>query len=120
MIARFLTASRCARILRLLDLERTVILNGPLASLRTLVDRRERVLAEILAAGRELPPEFVAALKARAERNARLLLASLAGVKAATAEVAKLERARGQIGAYTASGVRATTVPGPATRDLRA
>lgn len=120
MIGQFLTTSRCARILRLLDLERTVILNGPLASLATLVDRRERMLAEILAAGRELPPDFVTALKARAERNARLLLASLAGVKAAAGEVEKLERARGEIGTYTARGARSPRAPDRATRDLRA
>lgn len=120
MIAQFLTSSRCARILRLLDLERTVILNGPLASLRTLVDRRERALAEILAAGKELPPDFVATLKARAERNSRLLLASLAGVKAAAVEVEKLATSRRQIGTYTAKGTREKRAPAPATRDQRA
>jgi hypothetical protein len=120
MIAQFLTSSRCARILRLLDLERTVILNGPLASLRTLVDRRERALAEILAARKELPPDFVATLKARAERNSRLLLASLAGVKAAAEQVEKLATARRQLGTYTAKGTRTRRAPGAATRDKRA
>ena len=120
MIAQFLTSSRCARILRLLDLERTVILNGPLGSLRTLVDRRERALAEILAAGRELPPDFVATLKARAERNTRLLLASIAGVKAAAEQVEKLAASGRQLGTYTAEGTRAKRASGPATRDKRA
>ena len=49
MIAQFLTASRCDRVLRLLDEERKVILEGPLASLQTVVDRRERALAGITA-----------------------------------------------------------------------
>ena len=120
MIAQFLTASRCARILRLLDLERAAILNGPLSGLQSLVERRERALAEILAAGREMPPDFVAALKTRAERNSRLLLASLAGVKAAAAELDRIEKSRGQIGTYTASGARTPRTPDPATRDLRA
>lgn len=120
MIAQFLTASRYARILRLLDLERRVILNGPLASLNALVERRERALDEVLTAGRDVPPDFIAALKQRAERNSRLLLASLAGVRAASAEVDRLEKSRGQIGTYTAKGARLARLPDPATRDQRA
>ncbi len=120
MISQFLTASRCARILRLLDQERSLILSGPLSGLQALVERRERALAEIMATGREMPADFVAALKQRAERNSRLLLASLAGVRAASAEVEKIEKARGQIGAYTARGARLARTPDPATRDQRA
>ena len=120
MIAQFLTASRCARILRLLDLERDTILSGPLSGLQWLVERRERALAEIVTTGREMPPDFVAALKSRAERNSRLLLASLAGVRAASAELDRIEKVRGQIGTYTASGARASRMPDPAPRDLRA
>lgn len=120
MIAHFLTASRCARVLRLLDEERKVILEGPLARLQTIVDRRERALAEITASERPLPPKFVSALKTRAERNGRLLQASLAGIRAASAEVEKIERSRGQIGAYTDRGARAARAADPATRDLRA
>lgn len=120
MIAQFLTSSRCAHILRLLDLERDTILNGPLPSLAGMVERREKALGEIIGAGRELSPDFLAALKARAERNSRLLLASLAGVRAAAAEVEKIDKSRGQIGAYTARGTRAPNAPDPATRDLRA
>ena len=41
MIANILTSARYARILRLLDLERKVILSGPLGQLKALVDRRE-------------------------------------------------------------------------------
>lgn len=120
MISQFLTASRCARVLRLLDEERKLILNGPLSGLPALVDRRERAVAEILATGREMPPDFVAALKQRAERNSRLLLASLAGVRAASAEVEKIEKSRGQIGAYTAQGGRVARAPDPVSRDQRA
>ena len=79
MIAHILTSARYARILRLLDLERKVILNGPLSSLRALVDRREAAVAEVLDSESEVPEAFLAALKARAERNSRLILASLAG-----------------------------------------
>ena len=81
MIAHILTSARYARILRLLDLERKVILNGPLSSLRALVDRREAAVDEVLDSESEVPEAFLAALKARAERNSRLILASLAGVR---------------------------------------
>ena len=81
MIAHILASARYARVLRLLDLERKLILNGPLAGLKALVERREAALAEILETETELPEAFIVALKARAERNGRLLLASLAGVK---------------------------------------
>jgi hypothetical protein len=120
MIAQFLTSSRCARILRLLDLERTVILNGPLASLRTLVDRRERALAEILAARKELPPDFVATLKARAERNSRLILASLAGVRSGAAQIEQIRTARSQLRTYSPAGTAVEVREQPITRDQRA
>ena len=78
MIANMFASARYARVLRLLDLERKLILNGPLAGLKPLVEQREAAVAEILANETDLPEAFLAALKARAERNGRLLLASLA------------------------------------------
>jgi len=120
MIAQFLTSTRCSRILRLLDLERKVILNGPLSSLRTLVDRRERAIADILSVQKDLPAEFVATLKAKAERNSRLLLASLAGVKAASEEVDRIEVTRRELRTYTATGTRKARQAAKVTRDQRA
>ncbi|HMQ93642.1 MAG TPA: hypothetical protein PKA33_13895 [Amaricoccus sp.] len=120
MIAQFLTSTRCSRILRLLDLERKVILNGPLSSLRTLVDRRERAIADILSVQKELPAEFVATLKAKAERNSRLLLASLAGVKAASDQVERIETSRRELRTYTAAGTAGSRPAGKVTRDQRA
>ena len=82
MISHILTSARYARILRLLDLERKLILNGPLSGLKALVERREAAIAEVLESETDLPEAFLVALKARAERNSRLILASLAGVRA--------------------------------------
>ena len=59
MIAHILASARYARVLRLLDLERKLILNGPLAGLRALVDRREAAVAEILANESDLPEAFL-------------------------------------------------------------
>jgi hypothetical protein len=120
MIGSLLGSARHERILRLLDLERRIILKGPLSELKAVVDRREAVLTQLLADGAELPESFVAALKRRAERNSRLLLASLAGLKAAQAQVERIERARDNLRTYSATGA-AIDVKRPAvTRDHRA
>ena len=120
MIAHILATARYARVLRLLDLERKLILNGPLAGLKALVERREAALAEILETETDLPEAFVLALKARAERNGRLLLASLAGVKAGAEQVERIRTARDQLRTYAPSGAPVAVPPPRGTRDQRA
>lgn len=120
MIGSFLSNARHERILRLFDLERRIILNGPLSDLQSVVDRRESALSQVLADGPELPEAFVADLKRRAERNSRLLLASLAGLKAAQAEVERIERARDNLRTYSASGAPVDVRRPAVTRDQRA
>ena len=120
MIGEILTSARYARILRLLDLERKVILNGPLTGLKALVERREAVMAEILAAGSELPEAFLVALKARAERNSRLILASLAGVKSGVSQIEQINAARDELRTYTAAGTPVEVRRAQASRDQRA
>lgn len=119
MIATMLSSARYSRILRLLDLERKVILNGPLSGLKPLVERREAAMAEILSADHTLPEAFLAALRSRAERNSRLIMASLAGVKAAVRQIDAIDAARSELRTYTAEGVPAETRR-PASRDKRA
>lgn len=120
MIAHILATARYARVLRLLDLERKLILNGPIAGLAALVARREAALAEILETETDLPEAFIVALKARAERNGRLLLASLAGVRAGTAEVERIRSTRDSLQTYDPSGARIEVSPPQVTRDHRA
>lgn len=120
MIAKVLTSARYARVLRLLDLERKLILSGPLSGLKELTDRREAALAEILANESELPEAFLVALKARAERNGRLILASLAGVKAGAAQIEEINAARDRLSTYSASGARVEVAPPATSRDQRA
>jgi hypothetical protein len=120
MIAHILASARYARVLRLLDLERKLILNGPLAGLKELVDRREAALAEILENESELPEAFLVALNARAERNGRLLHASLAGVKAGAAQVEQIRATSDQLRTYSSTGARIDVSAKPATRDQRA
>ncbi len=120
MIAHNLTSARYARILRLLDLERKVILNGPLSGLRALVERREAAVAEVLESESEVPEAFLAALKARAERNSRLILASLAGVRSGAAQVEEIRAARTHLRTYSASGTPVDVRTPTITRDQRA
>ena len=120
MIAHILTSARYARILRLLDLERKVILNGPLSSLRALVDRREAAVAEVLESESQVPEAFLAALKARAERNSRLILASLAGVRSGADQIAQIQASRSQLRTYSAAGAPVEVNTPAITRDQRA
>ena len=120
MIANILTSARYARILRLLDLERKLILNGPLAGLRALVERREAAVAELLATESEVPEAFLSALKARAERNSRLILASLAGVRAGAAQIEQIRSAGSRLLTYTAAGTPVEVRGSRATHDQRA
>jgi len=120
MIANMFASARYARVLRLLDLERKLILNGPLAGLKPLVEQREAAVAEILGNETDLPEAFLAALKARAERNSRLLLASLAGVRSGAAQAEAARDAAGQLRTYSASGEPVEVKAAKVTRDQRA
>lgn len=112
--------SRHDRILQLLDLERKVILSGPLSGLKPLVDRREALLAEVLTQESDLPESFLSALKLRAERNSRLLMASLAGMKSAAAQVEQIREAREHLRTYNAAGTSVDVRKATITRDQRA
>jgi hypothetical protein len=120
MIGSLLSAARYERVLRLLDQERKVILAGPLTALKALVERREALMAELLAEDRPLPEAFLAALKARAERNSRLILASIAGVKAAEAALERLAAAQDRLRTYSAEGAPVEVARAQVTRDTRA
>ena len=121
MIGHILTSARYARILRLLDLERKLILNGPLqrpegagrpprgGGRRAARDRRPTC-----------PRPSSSALKARAERNSRLILASLAGVRAGAEQVEQIRAARSQLRTYNAAGAPVDVRPTEITRDQRA
>ena len=120
MIGRLLRSGRHERILKLLDREREIILNGPLSELKALVDRRESAIEEVIAEGGSAPEAFLTALRTKAERNTRLIEASLSGVKAATAEVDRLEAATRNLRTYSERGAPVDVRPLDITRDERA
>jgi hypothetical protein len=120
MIGSLRAPSRLERVMRLLDEERKVLLDGPLSDLAGLVARREALVAELVAEERALPRAFVLALQARAERNGRLIQAALEGVKSAEAQLARIEAARDSLRTYSADGAPVEVRRGRVTRDRRA
>ncbi len=120
MIASLISSARLERVLRLLDQERKVLLNGPLTELPALVEKREALLAELVAEERGLPEAFLTAVRARAARNGRLIRASLAGVKSAAAQIAGIDAARDSLRTYSAEGAPVEVARPRVTRDKRA
>ena len=68
----------------------------------------------------DLPAAFLAALKSKAERNRRLILASLNGVTAAEAQIARIDAAQGALRTYSPEGAPVEAAPPRVTRDTRA
>jgi flagellar biosynthesis/type III secretory pathway chaperone len=120
MIPEVMGTSRYSKVLRLLDEERKLLLSGPLDKLDALVKKREAAMAELLESDTRLPEAFIVALRARAERNGRLLQASIEGVKSAQAQVAKINEQSGELKTYTAEGRAISVSQKRSTRDTRA
>jgi hypothetical protein len=116
----FSGGSRQEKVLRLLDQEHGVILNGPLGDLAALVAKREAAIEEILTGGEGPSEEFLARMKSKAERNSRLLLASLAGVRAAAETLGRAKRAASHLRTYSADGQPVEICEPRVTRDTRA
>ena len=119
MIGNLLGSGRQTRILRLLDLERDVILNGPLSGLEPLVARREAEVEEISANPKGIPESFLETLRTKAERNSRLLLASLAGIKAAEQQITAVTEAHENLRTYAHDGKPVDVRQPVVTRDQR-
>jgi hypothetical protein len=111
--------ARQRRALGLLDREREVILTGPLTELDALVRKREALMEAILSDAAPPPEGFLTALKAKAERNSRLLLAAMAGLRAVREQIAEAGAARASLRTYTAAGAARDVLDPPKTRDAR-
>lgn len=120
MMGGLFGSSRQERVLKLLDQEHSVILNGPLADLAALVERREATMEEVLSGDGDPTEPFLAAVKSKAERNSRLLLASLAGVRAALEQIGRIRAAGARLRTYGADGQSIELRPTEISRDTRA
>lgn len=111
--------ARQRKALDLLDREREAILAGPIAALEVLVQKRETLVQAILADAAPPSEAFLTALKAKAERNSRLLLAAMAGLRTARDQIAEASAARSRLRTYTAAGAARDVLAPPKTRDTR-
>jgi hypothetical protein len=112
-------STREEQALALLDRERDILLNGPLTALEALVVKREALLTEILAEVEPAPEGFLAILKTKAERNGRLLLASLAGLRTAREQIEEADQAARTLRTYTAAGTSVAVSEAPKAHDHR-
>lgn len=120
MISEALTSTRYSKVLRMLDEERQLLLSGPLDKLQALVSKREAAMNELLNSGASLPEAFIEALKARAERNSRLLRASIEGMKSARAQIDEINQQGNSLKTYRADGTQVSVSQARSTRDTRA
>lgn len=97
-----MTPDRILRSLeQLLDLERACLLSGDLGRLPRLVQRKESCLAQLPDMSAE--PDRIDRLLALCDRNARLITAAQAGLKAAEARLSEIRRGA-PVGTYSRSG----------------
>lgn len=113
------SVTRQQQALDLLDQERTILLNGPLNALEALVTKRESLLTEIMAEPKQNPDGFLQILKSKAERNGRLLLASLAGLRSARDQIDEADQAAHTLRTYTPSGTSVAVSDAAKTHDHR-
>jgi hypothetical protein len=120
MITEALTSSRYSKILRMLDEERQLLLTGPLDRLQSLVAKREAAMNELLSSRASLPEAFILALKTRADRNGRLLRASLDGMRSARTQIDQINQQSEVLRTYKADGKEVRVTSPQTTRDTRA
>jgi len=100
---------RARKLLRLLDDERALLLSGNLAALPALCAARDHLFQSLGNGGRagdRALAEFGAQIKARAERNRRLLKAALEGMRQALDQLSHASRSADSMQTYTANGKR--------------
>lgn len=98
--------SRLREAERLLDEERRALMDGDLAALAGLVERKE-ALAHLLS-GSDVSRERLAVLKVKAERNAELLAASARGVRTVIRRIGEIRDANGPLRTYGRDGMQQT------------
>lgn len=87
----------------LMDKERRAILDGDFDELRRMMAEKERLIS---AAKIAPPPQSVARLKAKAERNQNMLRAAAQGIRAVSDHLAKAGQATKPLLTYSRSGQR--------------
>ncbi len=120
MIDSMITKKRVRQIVELLQVERQKILQGPLTDLTPLVEKREKLIATLVANADALSKTDLELIKFEATQNQRLLDASIAGVREARSEINAQRRASQSMGTYTSDGQRMEVRGGVDLSDRRA
>ena len=91
-----------SKLTRLLEEERAALLSGQFSKLQELMERKEEAVEEI----RELSvhSEFVNQIKLLAERNERLIDATLSGLRDASSKLSKINISRKTVSTYDRYG----------------
>jgi hypothetical protein len=98
--------ARADRLRVLLEEERAALNAGELDRLDTLLDRKERLAAEIAAEGLGCAAAEAEALRRLAGRNAELLESARAGLRAAMDRIGERSRVARSLDTYDAGGNR--------------
>jgi len=107
------------RLCKLLEEERDVLRAGKLECLQDIVSRKERLASEVAESARNWSEEEAKALGRMARRNAELLEAAGAGLRAAMDRVAERTRLGRGFDTYDASGNRNSLGGGPGNLQRR-
>jgi len=102
----FTKRGRIRAILKLLTEERKLILKGPLADLNRIAVRRDKLVEDLVNGKTLLTEADIKVIRHEANRNQRLLEASLSGMNAAKTLLPEQRRAATTMGTYTDSGER--------------
>lgn len=100
---------RARKLLRLLDDERALLLAGRLSDLPALCTARDQLfqlIGKSGVAGERALAEYGPQIKARAERNRRLLKAALDGMRMAQTQLSRAAQSAADMQTYTADGKR--------------
>jgi len=106
MFDSFTARGRIRNILKLLRDEREILLKGPLSELTRLSALRDKLVEDLTNGKTELAEADMKALHHEADRNQRLLEASLSGMSAAKTLLAEQRQTATTMGTYTDSGER--------------
>ena len=102
----------------LLERERRAVLAGDFETLRRLIDKKERLIADVSRQAE--PSQRMVSLKQKADRNRRLLNAAGDGIRTVSDFLKKLERPDDPLRTYDQSGSVQSHASGRTSTERRA
>ena len=118
MIDSILARGKLRQLLAVMEMERKVLLSGPLGDLAKISAKRDFLLESLVAGGpvsQRILATRLADIKTMAARNGALLKASMEGMKDARKVIVNMEESLNQLDTYSRNGGKvlvAQTLPG--------